>query len=224
MVCTGLRLDIGSWKIMEMSRPRIERASRPRGSSRAMSTMPLRADGAAAPWSRISPRTMRPGRGTIWRIERAVTLLPLPLSPTTQRVLPRFRVKLASSTALMTPKPVSNQVLRFLTSSSVSAGGISGVGVSGAGLSIAASAMAIGIGGVAQPVADKVERENGDDHGDARREEPGRRGDGADVLRLLQQHAPADDGRLQPEAEEAQRRLRQDHAGNGEADLGDDVA
>ena len=37
---------------------------------------------------------MRPGRGTICRIERAVTLLPLPLSPTTQSVLPRFRLKL----------------------------------------------------------------------------------------------------------------------------------
>src|SRR5215475_135208 len=215
MVCTGLRLDIGSWKIMEMSRPRIERASRPRGSSRAMSTMPLRADGVCAPCSRISPRMMRPGRGTIWRIERAVTLLPLPLSPTTQRVLPRFRVKLASSTALMTPKPVSNQVLRFFTSSRVSSRG-----VSGAGLSIAASAMAVGIGGIAQPVADEVERQNSDDHGDARREEPGRRGDGADVLRLLQQHAPADDGRLQTETEEAQRRLRQDHVRDGEADLG----
>ena len=73
---------------------------------------------------------MRPGRGTIWRIERAATLLPLPLSPTTQRVLPRFRLKLASSTALMVPKPVSNQVLRFFTSRSMSseAGGLSGAG------------------------------------------------------------------------------------------------
>ena len=32
---------------------------------------------------------MRPGFGTMLRIERAVTLLPLPLSPTTQSVLPR---------------------------------------------------------------------------------------------------------------------------------------
>ena len=60
---------------------------------------------------------MRPGRGTICRIERAATLLPLPLSPTTQSVLPRFRLKLAILHRLVVPKPVSNQVLRFFTSS-----------------------------------------------------------------------------------------------------------
>ncbi len=44
---------------------------------------------------------MRPGSSTICRMERAVTLLPLPLSPTTHRVLPRSTSKDTPSTALM---------------------------------------------------------------------------------------------------------------------------
>ena len=39
-------------------------------------------------------------------------------------------------------------------------------------------------------------------------------GDGADVLRLLQQHAPGDDRRLQADAEEGQRGLGEDHRGD----------
>ena len=46
---------------------------------------------------------MRPGASTICRIERAVTLLPLPLSPTMRSVSPRRTVNETSSTAFSTP-------------------------------------------------------------------------------------------------------------------------
>ena len=42
---------------------------------------------------RIEPDTMRPGRSTMRRIDRAVTLLPQPLSPTMPSVLPRIHVE-----------------------------------------------------------------------------------------------------------------------------------
>ena len=46
---------------------------------------------------------MRPGASTICRIERAVTLLPEPDSPTTHSVRPRSSVKDTPSTAFTTP-------------------------------------------------------------------------------------------------------------------------
>ena len=82
-VCTGLNEVIGSWKISAMSPPRTSRISRLSASRRARSlSRPSRSR------SRISPLTTRPGRSTMRRIERAVTLLPHPLSPTMPRVLP----------------------------------------------------------------------------------------------------------------------------------------
>ena len=83
-VWTGLNEDIGSWKMRAISAPRMARISGPFGASFARSTIvPLGAGRPAAcrrNW--ISPSTIRPGRSTIPRIERAVTLLPQPLSPT----------------------------------------------------------------------------------------------------------------------------------------------
>ncbi len=84
MVCTGDSDDIGSWKIIAISRPRTARICRLRGPSAARST-----GSAPARWSSTWPVSIRPGRSTICRIERAVTLLPLPLSPTMQSVRPR---------------------------------------------------------------------------------------------------------------------------------------
>jgi hypothetical protein len=46
---------------------------------------------------------MRPGGSTMRRIERAVTLLPQPDSPTTPRVCPGRMANDAPSTALTTP-------------------------------------------------------------------------------------------------------------------------
>ena len=70
---------------------------------------------------RIWPPTMRPGGPTICRIERAVMLLPLPLSPTMHSVRPRCSEKLTSSTApARSRRRVGNTVFSPRTSSSVS--------------------------------------------------------------------------------------------------------
>src|SRR5687767_1545376 len=53
---------------------------------------------------------------------------------------------------------------------------------------------AVGIGGVAKAVAEEVEGENDDEHRDDREHEPGVERDDIDVLRLVQQYAPARDG------------------------------
>src|SRR5438132_1066675 len=78
--------------------------------------------------------------------------------------------------------------------------------------------------GIAQPVADEVEREHGDDHGHAGEEQPGRLRDGLDVLGLLQQHPPTDRRRADPEAQEAERRFADNQHRDGEGTGGDDVA
>src|SRR4051794_40840861 len=93
------------------------------------------------------PPTMRPGFWIKRRIEYAVTLLPQPDSPTTASVPPRFRLKLAPSTARSSPSSVLNTVRRSFTSSSRSLVGLA----------------AIGIRRVAQPVAEEVEAQH---HGD----------------------------------------------------------
>ena len=51
-------------------------------------------------------------------MEYAVTLLPLPLSPTMPSTFPFSRKKETPSTALTSPASVKKEVLRLLTSSS----------------------------------------------------------------------------------------------------------
>ena len=82
---------IGSWKIIEISLPRIARiCSFVRGTR-------------SRPLNRIRPPTMRPGGwGISLRIESAVTLLPLPDSPTTASVSPALTSNDTPSTARMT--------------------------------------------------------------------------------------------------------------------------
>ena len=59
---------------------------------------------------------MRPGGcGISRRIESAVTLLPLPDSPTTASVSPRFTSNDTPSTARTTPSSVKKCVFRFST-------------------------------------------------------------------------------------------------------------
>ena len=69
----------------------------------------------------IDPATIRPGGfGTSRAIERAVTLLPQPDSPTRPSVSPYFMSKLTSSTACTTPLGVKKWVDRPRTSSRMS--------------------------------------------------------------------------------------------------------
>src|SRR4051794_10724624 len=187
MLWTGLKEDIGSWKMSAISAPRIDRISAPFASSVARSTTAPVA--GRRKW--ISPSTIRPGRSTIRRIDRAVTLLPHPLSPTIPSVAPGATSKLTPSTARTVPSSCAKYVFRFRTDRSGSA--------------------SIRIRRVAQAVAQKVEGHDGDDHRYGRKHEPRRDGHRLDVLRLLQEHAPADGRRPEPEAEKAQRRLADDH-------------
>ena len=88
-VCTGDSEDIGSWKIIAISRA-ADGADRARRADRAAarSTDAAVRGGAAVIGA---GRRCGPGGSTICRIERAVTLLPEPLSPTTQRVRAALR-------------------------------------------------------------------------------------------------------------------------------------
>ena len=86
-----------------ISAPRIARISWPFGSSFARSTTSAAAPFVGRRRNRISPATIRPGRSTMRKIDRAVTLFPHPLSPTTPSVPPAATSKLTPSTALTNP-------------------------------------------------------------------------------------------------------------------------
>src|SRR5436190_3104808 len=102
---------------------------------------------------------MRPGLSTIWRIERAATDLPLPLSPTIHRVSPANSLKLMSSTARVTPPVSKKWVLRLRTDSNSRVIGRTSI---------------VGVGGIAQPVAEEVESKHREDDSQARRHQPRR--------------------------------------------------
>src|SRR5512132_1092820 len=69
-----------------------------------------------SPWNRASPETLPPRASPM--IDRQVTLLPEPDSPTIPRVWPRSREKLTPSTALTMPSSLLNRTRRSFTSSS----------------------------------------------------------------------------------------------------------
>ena len=95
MVITGLSEVIGSWKIIEISLPRMPRMV---ASSTATRSTPSR---------RIEPPTMRPGGSATRRIrDSAVTLLPQPDSPTMASVSPRWSENDTPSTAFTSPERV----------------------------------------------------------------------------------------------------------------------
>src|SRR2546423_14962929 len=117
------------------------------------------------------------------RIERAVTLFPHPLSPTIPSVTPSATSKLTPSTAFTSPSSWMKYVFRFRTESR--------------GLS------SIRVRRVPQTIAQEVEGHDGHDDGQGGQHQPRRDRHRLDVLRLLQQHAPADRRRTQAQAEEA---------------------
>ena len=91
-VITGLRLVIGSWKIIATSLPRTAHISSSERSSRSR------------PLMRIAPPSILPGGSLTKRmIDRAVTDLPQPLSPTKPRVSAAVKSKETPSTAFATP-------------------------------------------------------------------------------------------------------------------------
>ena len=95
MVNTGFREVMGSWKIMEIRLPRSFRIS---FSGRVKRSWPSKT---------MLPPSFRPVAGSTRRmIDRLVTLLPQPDSPTMPNVFPLSREKVTPSTALATPESV----------------------------------------------------------------------------------------------------------------------
>src|SRR5690349_17913049 len=114
---------------------------------------------------------------------RAVTDLPQPDSPTTQRVLPRGMLKLTPSTALTTPACVKKCACKSSISRRLSGSGLPDV----VAVAIIIFLCCIRIGGVAQTVTEKIQGQYRDDHRHTRPEQPGRGRNGADILRFLQE-------------------------------------
>src|SRR2546423_1438397 len=175
IVSTGFREDIGSWKIIAISRPRIPRSarslcrirSRPSNSARPLRTRPLRAS---------RPRTASD-----------VTLLPHPDSPTIPSVSPRAISKETPLTAYTVPRRVENSTLRSSTPRSGSL-----------------AFTQLRVERLAQTVADQVEAEHREDDRDARddREERGRL---EVVVHVREHRSPFGGRRvLRTEAEEAE--------------------
>src|SRR5579883_2827837 len=108
---------------------------------------------------------MRPGRSTMCRIERAVTLFPQPLSPTIPSVWLGFTSKLAPSTALIIPSSEKKYVLRSRTARR-----------DGEPFPVSwefiSHSHAIGISRIAKAVSHEIEGQHGDDHRNCRIEEP----------------------------------------------------
>src|SRR6185295_9184071 len=217
---------MGSWKTSPISPPRIRRISRLSDANCATSTVSSPRPSWAGRRSRISPLTMRPGRSTIRRIERAVTLFPQPLSPTIPRVRPAWRSKLAPSTALTVPSSAKKYVLRSRTERMGAPLGVRDnvAPPAGSGSDVnAGPSVAVGVGSVAEAVPHEVERDDHDDHRDRRVQQPRRDREGLDVLRLLEEHTPADRGRPESQTQERERRLADDHGRYRERGRRDDV-
>src|SRR5699024_5332947 len=240
-LCTADKDVIGSWKTIEIRLPLTARMIA--GSAPIIPTMPSGASAASGSGAgrrrrRRSPRkldlravastsaagglgthtwppTILPGRSTSCRIERAITLFPQPDSPTTANVSPRRMVRLTPSTAFTTPSSSWNSVRRLLSSSTDGASGSSrrsGVGA------------LVGVCCITQSIADEVHGQDSDEESQAGEHEPRRGLDRPDVLRVLEEHTPADRWGLQSEAEEAQGGLAEDHAGDRHGQRGDQVA
>ena len=105
IVSTGLSDVIGSWKIIEISRPRTSRI--------ALSLIAR----MSRPSNRMEPPTIRPGFATRRRIsDSPVTDFPDPDSPTIPSVSPCASEKETSSTARTPSSPLPKSTFRFETS------------------------------------------------------------------------------------------------------------
>ena len=104
ILCTGLRLVIGSWKIIAISLPRISRSRRGLAVSRS------------SPFHNAVPEDIAVRFGFSPMIVRQVTLLPEPDSPTIPSVWPLSTENETPSTARTTPSSVLKYVFRSLTS------------------------------------------------------------------------------------------------------------
>src|SRR6266545_4251524 len=139
IVRTGLRLVIGSWKIMAISRPRIPR------SARSLCRIRSRPSNIARPDCTCPLRASKPSTAS------EVTLFPQPDSPTMPSVSPRAMSNEMPLTAYTVPRRVENSTRRSSTLRSDSL-----------------AATKLRVERLAQAVADEVEPEDRDDDGDTR--------------------------------------------------------
>src|SRR3984893_14144277 len=112
--------------------------------------------------------TLPGGSGTSRMMESAVTLWPLPLSPTSPRISPSSRSNETPFTARTVPRSVANRVFRLRT---LSRGMASALRLADG----APRAPGPPVEGVAQPVAHEIDAEHAEHDGGGRRQEhPGR--------------------------------------------------
>ncbi len=112
MVCNGDSAVIGSWKMMEMTPPRMDRICLPAMSSRAMS---MTASGLRGSRSSMAPCSIRATLGRMPMIACATMDLPEPDSPTSAIVRPAGMRNDTPSTAFTRPASTSRYTLRSLT-------------------------------------------------------------------------------------------------------------
>src|SRR3982751_728669 len=184
IVCSGLSEVIGSWKMIEMSLPRISRIS---CSDRSISSWPLK-------W--MLPEGCEAfGYGNSLRIESALTDLPEPDSPTSARHSPRLIWNETLSTASVVTPPWWKATERSRT---LSKGWLIA--------SIGLPERLARIERIAHSLADEdQERQHDRDREEAGETEPGRLHVG---LALRQQLAERRRAGRQPEPQEVERRQR----------------
>src|SRR5690349_4382194 len=187
---TGLRVIIGSWKIIAISAPRIARI---RSGDAAVSSSPLNLIEL--------PSTMRPGGSISPRIEKPVTVLPEPDSPTRPRISPGATSKSTPSTALATPSLVKKWVRRSQTLSVFIAG---------------RSSQIPRVQHVAQVIAREVDADDGDGQRHAREEADPVAARQQELEAVGDQHAERRLGHRHADAEEGERRLERDRARQGD--------
>src|SRR3990170_7319447 len=197
---TGFREFMAPWKMMEMCFHRIRRSSDSLIKARSF------------PSYFTLPPMIRPFLGSRRMMERAVVVFPHPLSPARPTDSPFSSLKETLSTARTTPERVSKQVSRFAISNRLAGSPLPQAWVQN----------------LVEGVPQEGEAQNHEHEGEARHHDPGpppvqgRAG----LLRLKEDHAPAEGSRVHP-AQEGEAALGQDRDGDREdrvrEDEGEDV-
>ena len=156
MVWTGLNAAIGSWGISAISLPRIARISgRAGGEPGQVDRSAALAAGGTGSRRRRSGPAFRRAQDRPHR-----TLLPQPLSPTMPTTWPGVDVEADAVDRLDRALVQREEGCRSRTAAA-------------SGSSRVRRPQCVGVGGVAQAVAQEVQRQHGDDHDQARDEQPG---------------------------------------------------
>src|SRR5688572_6530849 len=205
MVWMGEKELIGSWKIMPMRARRMDSIALP---SRRRAAMSVSKPSLAR--SRMRPLAMNRVLESSCISASAVMLLPDPLSPTSASTSPRPIVNETSSVMRVRARSCPSAIDRSVTVRT--------------GCAPVIISPRIGIGGIAQSIADEVEGQHSDDHECAGNHQPRCLVDRADALRREQQDAPAFHRLAQAETEEGQRGLRQQDLRKRDRGIDDQVA